>query len=178
MLIIILPPASTWSRARHTGTGQQPLRSRSNPLRLENATANDCDRIQHSNKVVELAWWFSAVALTTEEIPVRMILIYLEDLGNDRVSGPSSIWALEGFKLLQDVGETRRIAAFFCQLDGAEHRRPAGVLTNVKGMERFLNVGWPSRKTQEDKLEYLGPLPRSCPCVSDHPPLAGDRGRP
>ena len=173
-LVIILPPASTWSRARHTGSAQQPLRSRSNPLGLDNATANNYDRIQHSNKVVEVSWWFSAVALTAEKTPVQMILLFPEDLGGDRVSGPSSIWALEGFRLLQDVGEARRGAAFFCQIAGAEHRRPTGVLTNVKGMERFLNVGWPSHKIQEDKLQYLGPLSRSCPCVSDHPPMEGE----
>ena len=55
---------------------------------------------------------------------------------------------------MQDVGEARRGAAFFCQIAGAEHRRPTGVLTNVKGMERFLNTGWPSHKLHEDKLQY------------------------
>ena len=43
------------------------------------------------------------------------------------MSGPSSIWALKGFKLWQDEGEAQRGAAFFCQLAGAEHRRPMGV---------------------------------------------------
>ena len=32
MAVLLLPPASTWSRARHTGTGQWPLRSRSKPM--------------------------------------------------------------------------------------------------------------------------------------------------
>ena len=56
-VVIILPPASTWSRSRHTESGQQPLRSRSNPLGLQDVTAHDYDHIQHSNKVVEVSWW-------------------------------------------------------------------------------------------------------------------------
>ena len=32
--VLLLPPASTWSRVRHTGTGQWPLQSRSKPMGL------------------------------------------------------------------------------------------------------------------------------------------------
>ena len=70
---------------------------------------------------------------------------------------------------MQDVGEAQRGAAFSCQIAGAEHRRPMGVLTNVKGMEKFLNIGWPRHKLIKDELEYLGPLSQSFPCVADYP---------
>ena len=48
--ILLLPPAASWSRARHTGPGQWPLRSWSSPLGLQGVSANDYDRLQHSNK--------------------------------------------------------------------------------------------------------------------------------
>ena len=68
-------------------------------LGLDDATANDCGRIQYSNKVVEVAWWFLALSLTAEKTPVQKILIFPEDSGGDRESGPSSTWALKWGKL-------------------------------------------------------------------------------
>ena len=103
-----------------------------------------------------------------------MILFFPEDLRGDHISGPSSIWASEGFQLLQNVGEAQRGAASFCQFAGTEHRRPTGIPTNVKGLARFLYVGWPNHQVQANKLVYFGPLPRRCPCVSDHPPMPGE----
>ena len=55
---------------------QKVSNSEGYPLAARPATANDYDRIQHSNKVVELAWWFSAVVLITEKSPVQLILIF------------------------------------------------------------------------------------------------------
>ena len=104
---------------------------------LLEATANDYDRIQHSNKVVEFSWWLAAVALTARPKLVKIALFFTEDCGGDQEAGPTSIWALEGFRSLQGVGEARRGAAFFCRFAGAEQRRPMGVLTNVAALDQF-----------------------------------------
>ena len=161
-----VPPASTWSRARHTGTGQWPLRSRSKPMGLFEATVNDYDRIEHSNKVVEFSWWLAAVALTTRPKPVKIALFFSEDFGGDQQAGRTSIWALEGFRSLQGVGEARRRAAFFCRFAGAEQRRPMGVLTNVAALDQFLYFGWPDFQMQQGRLAYQCPLPRSVPLLT------------
>ena len=63
------------------------------------------------------------------------------------MTGPTSIWALAGFRSLQGVGEARRKAAFFCTFAGSDQRRPLGVLTNVAALDEFLYDGWPYHKT-------------------------------
>ena len=92
-LVNILPLASTRDRSTTASVLGQTR------LGLDDATANDCGRIQYSNKVVEVAWWFLALSLTAEKTPVQKILIFPEDSGGDRESGPSSTWALKWGKL-------------------------------------------------------------------------------
>ena len=82
--ILLLPPAASWSRARHTGPGQLPLRSRYFHLGLPGATANEYHKLQHSNKVVETSLWFAAVGLMAAPQPVPLLLLFAEDFGGDQ----------------------------------------------------------------------------------------------
>ena len=105
--------------------------------------------------------------------PVSLLLLFPEDFGGEPKTGPASIWALECFRSLQGVGETRRQAAFLCTLAGADQRRPLGVLTNVSALDEYLYDGWPNLQEQHGRLCYCGHLPHNCPCLSPHKPSTG-----
>ena len=50
-MILIVPSASTWSRARHSRlAGQHPLRSRSSPLGLSSLSLDDSEKVHHANR--------------------------------------------------------------------------------------------------------------------------------
>ena len=146
------------------------LRSRSQPLGLATATANDYDRIQHSYNAVEVSWWFAAAALTAQPQPVQLILNLTEDFGGETESGPTSIWALEGFHLWEKLGEEQLSSAGSPELIivGQWVYSPTS-----RTWLRFLFDGWPSHRMQQGKRQYHGPLQQNCPCASGHPPMTG-----
>ena len=130
---------------------------------LLEATANDYDRIQHSNKVVEFSWWLVAVALTARPKPTRKQ--GLRQSGHWKVFAHFRAWVKLGEEHLSSEDS-----------QGAEQRRPMGVLTNVAALDQFLYFGWPEIQMQQGRLAYQGPLPRSCACGFQHQPVTSFYG--
>ena len=55
-VVLGLPPAATWSRARHLGTGgQRPVRSRAQPWCITDTMHTRCTKLAHDNRSVEIS---------------------------------------------------------------------------------------------------------------------------
>ena len=50
---------------------------------------------------------------------------------------------------------------------------PTGILSNCTSLRPLLFPGWPKLLAVQDSLQYRGPLPLSCSCGREHPPLIG-----
>ena len=173
-MIHIVPSASTWSRARHSClAGQHPLRSKSSPLGLSSLSLDDSEKIHHANRELEIIAWVAEQALHCPSIMVGLTLIFPEDLGGHISDGPSSLWALREFQLLEGTRDARRAAGNLCQFTRADYKRPIGVLSNCIHLRDRLSLGWPSFRQVQDRLVYKGPLPLRCSCGYSHSPLIG-----
>ena len=170
-MIHIVPSASTWSRARHSGlAGQHPLRSRSSPLGLSSLSLDDSEKIHHANRELEIIAWVAEQALHCPSKMVGLTLIFPEDLGGHISDGPSSLWALREFQFLEGTRDARRAAGYLCQFTRADYKRPIGVFSNCIHLRDRLSLGWPSFKRVQDRLVYTGPLPLRCSCGYSHSP--------
>ena len=116
------------------------------------------------------------VAEQTLKCPSKVIgftLIFPEDLGGHKTHGPSSLWVLREFRLLEGTRDARRAAGYLCQFTRADYKRPIGVLSNCTQLRSRLSLGWPSFQESQDKLVCKGPLPLRCSCGFDHTLMIG-----
>ena len=96
-----------------------------------------------------------------------ILMTFPEDFAGHVSHGPASPWALEDFRSLQQhASEVQRYAVYLCRFAGTEQRRAVGLL-----QEGY--TGWPTHVMHASQLQYTGPLPRSCPCVTQHMPMRG-----
>ena len=171
-LSCVLPPTSTWSRARHSELpGQLPLRSRSAPFGLDCLDTAALEQVQRANQQGEFCCW---IAEQTLHCPTgKLVLIFPEDLGGDKNDGQSSIWLCREYQLLEGLHEARRGASFLCQLSSVGRCRPLGILSVLPALQSSLHLGWPQFTSHGSKLVYVGPLPQSCGCATPHTALRG-----
>ena len=67
-VVLILPPASSWSRARHVGPeGQPPIRSRNRPWGVIDASSAQYSKLLHDNRTAEISTWFAEQSLLRED---------------------------------------------------------------------------------------------------------------
>ena len=173
-MIHIVPPASTWSRSRHSEHSGQPLlRSRSSPLGLFSLSPNETEKINEANRALEVEVWVAEQALQCPSKIIGFNIIFTEDLGGHCLHGPSSIWVLREFRFLEGMRDARRAAAYVCQFTRSEYKRPIGILSNCTRLRPLLFLGWPNLVEVQNRLKYRGPLPLSCLCGREHTPLIG-----
>ena len=169
-IVAVIPPCSTWSRARHADTeGQKPLRSRSHPLGLPALTESEQQKVDKANENLELALWISLQTLRCTVKPVELLFVAPEDFGGHATNGPASVWQ---FREVQDLGalnEAQRAAGFLCQLSRADQKRPLGFVSTLPSFTQLLCAGWPNLELNE----VYGPLPKDCPCASPHTAMVG-----
>ena len=171
--VLVLPPAATWSRARHKSNAvQDPLRSRSFPLGIS-LSPDAQSKILLDNDHLEYAAWILECSLLCERAKVDSILVFLEDLGRHEHHGPAVVWQLRECQVLECDHDARRGAGFLCQLAHAEHKRPLGILTTLAALHSDLCMGWPKFVLDQNELRYFGPLPRDCGCPTQHSPMVG-----
>ena len=172
--VVVIPPAATWSRARHKpNDGQNPLRARSVPLGITSLSPEEQSKVHHDNRQLEYAAWFLECSLACKKKKVDCVLVFPEDLGGHQIRGPASIWQLREFQVLESVHDVRRGAGFLCQLANAEAKRPLGILTTLAKLQTELCMGWPRFEIHAEILHYVGPLPRDCGCPNQHSPMIG-----
>ena len=173
-VVTIVPPCSTWSRARHKETeGQKPLRSRSCPLGLPALSLSEQRKVDQANECLELGVWLAQQALSCETKQTDLLLVAPEDFGGEAIHGPAAIWQ---FKELHDLGafnEAQPAAGFLCQLSKADQKRPLGFILTLPTFRELLHSGWPQLDLIGDTLQYSGPLPKDCPCATTHKPMVG-----
>ena len=91
--VIVVPPLSTWSRARHAGKGQWPLRSRAHPCGLHSLSAADRGRVLQANQVLEITSLACFVTLHSVK-HTNLLLMMPEDFGVRWVWRRATIWLL------------------------------------------------------------------------------------
>ena len=156
--VILVHPTSSWSRVRHHGNEQRPLRSRARPSGLPGLSPAFNQRIIDSNNALEITAWVSYVTLNN---PVRKAFLFLmipEDFGGHRIAGPASPWDMEELRSLEGVNEAVRGAAFLCRFAAADQKHPVGIMTNLHSLQEDLYLGWPDLSITGDQLAYNGPL--------------------
>ena len=75
--------------------------------------------------------------------------------------------------LQQHAVEVQRCAVYLCRFAGTEQRRAVGCWSNCRALQQEGYAGWPSHVKHASQLQNTGPLPRSCPCVTQHMPMRG-----
>ena len=146
-VVLVLPPAATWSRARHAGPGgQSPVRSRSKPWGVPEASDALNAKLLHDRRTAEVSTWFAEQSLLCTNPQVALIYIFLEDFGGHALSGPASLWSLQELRSLHGQYEILRGATFLCRITEADSRRPLGFLTNLSGLQNSISLGLPDLK--------------------------------
>ena len=170
----LVPPASTWSRIRHSSsTGQPPLRTRGSPAGLSHLSPQLQLKVEESNRQVETVTWLFEQAVLCTLRKVWVLLVFPEDLGGHVQSGPTTIWSNSHLRRLDGVSDVRRGAAYLCQFAGTESRRPVGLFTNLAGVKAQMVHGWPRLYKVDNHYLYDGPLNDHCSCKQPHTPMKG-----
>ena len=159
--ILLVPPASTWSRLRHCEIpGQVPLRTRDSPAGRAGLSPVLQKKVYDANRCMEIAVWFADQSLLCVARPVALLFIFPEDFGGHHRDGPASPWALQELRQLQSVSDARRGAAFLCRLAESEYRRPLGFLSNMDTFAANSMMGRPHCLSRKNRLFTTAPCPR------------------
>ena len=89
-------------------------------------------------------------------VPNKPCAAIPEDFGSHSIADPSSICSLREFQLLGGVSDVRRGAGFLCQLAGAEHRHPIGLITNLTRHHDDILMSWPSSRCLTRRVLHDG----------------------
>ena len=143
------------------------------PFGVVQAASESQARLQHENRSLDFVHWFTEQALHCEVMRIPLVLVFPEDFGGNAVSGPSSLWCMQGLRDLEGFREARRGAGFLCQLAGADLKRPLGIVSNLPELQRDLRLGWPTFSQDKELVMYTGPLSKTCPCKIAHLPMVG-----
>ena len=126
--VLVLPPASTWSRARHFGPGgQPPVRSRAQPWGITDTTDSRHVKVVHDNRSVEISTWFTEQSLKCAASRTAFFFIFPEDFGGHAKSCPASLWSLQELRSLHGQDDASRGATFLRRIAGAEPEAQAEV---------------------------------------------------
>ena len=175
--VLITPPCSTFSRARHSGApGPPAVRSRLYPLGYPWLFGRHKRQVETANLFIDImCQGFTSASAAG----VFWLGEHPEDLGmgaNGEV--PASIWSLPEVIGLPDI---HTAAIFQCPF-GAISSKPTRLISNWELQEPITMEegaptagvfrGWPKF---DKKFRYMRPLPRSCGHL--HPPLLGKSER-
>ena len=72
--VFIVPPAASWSRARHAEESRQsPLRTRSQPFGVVHAAPESQTRLEHENRSLDFVHWFAEQTLQCEVVRIPLV---------------------------------------------------------------------------------------------------------
>ena len=151
--------------------GQQPMRTRSQPLGLDGLCPKATRIVNSTNQHAELTARFAQQALLCTAHRVATVLIIPEDLGGHTATGPPSLWSMTEFQSLEGLDDAHRGAGCSCQLRFAEQGLTTGILSNLSSASSVLYRGWPQLQpisAAASSLVYRGPLQKTCPCTTQH----------
>ena len=143
-MVDIVPSAAIWSRSRHSGLPDQtPLCSRSSPLGLFSLNPAETEKTNAANRAMEISAWVAKQTLHCPSKVVGLDMIFPQGLGGHISHGPSSLWALREFQLLEGTRDARRAAGHLCQITGADYKCPIGVLSTCARLRSRMSLEWP-----------------------------------
>ena len=172
--LIVIPLASTWSRARNSGVrGPPPLRSRQSPLGMQGLPSKLLDQVREHTEALELC--FMALDVWCRSFPSRpFFFVAPQDRRGQQQHRPASIWQLAAvMAIVQRTREATRSSAFACELRAADSPRPLAFISNLCYLSSGLVRGWPRLHLKGDFLQYSGPLSRNCACGKPQRELRG-----
>ena len=152
-------------------TGQQPMRTRSQPLGLDGLCPKATRIVSSTNQHAELTARFAQQALLCTAHRVATVLIIPEDLGGHTTTGLPSLWSMTEFQSLEGLDDAHRGAGCSCQLGFAVQGLTTGILSNLSSASSVLYRGWPQLQPTSaatSSLVYRGPLQKTCSCTSQH----------
>jgi hypothetical protein len=171
-VLIISPPCTTWSRARHRHPGPRPLRDIDAPLGLQGLLPFETLQLTEGT---DLALWSISMCKHQNRSNGLFLMEHPEWLGkpqdhtNRRPGVPASIFMLHESIHLQHESKGISVALQQCFF-GCTHSKPTRFLSNIYS---FLNV--PHMVNSPPKvnmdMEYIGPLTK---CHHRHPANAVD----
>ena len=170
-LVCLLHSASTWSRLRHSdAAGQPPLRTRAFPVGLSNLAPPSLQKIRSDNRILEsISWCACAEQTLLCTKPTSLFVVFPEDLGGHSRDGPTSVWSLREFQVLQEQSETCRGAGFLCQLGQGRLQTSHGSIDKHRETLRQATQGMalPHQSHRRPSLQRPStkPLPM-CPTAS------------
>ena len=167
--LIVIPPVSTWSRARNSEIrGPPQLRSRQSALGIQGLCPKLLEQVREHTEALELC--VMALDVWCKSVPSRpFFFVAPEDKGGQQQHGPASIWQLaEVIAIVQRTREVTRSSAFACELRAADSPRPLAFISNMSFLDSRLVQGWPQLRLKGDFLQYSGTLSRSCSCGKNH----------
>ena len=113
--VFFLPSTKTWSQQRSwSDSVRSTFRFRSRPFGLDSCDAAGAASTQRTNRQCEFCYWVAEQMLTCST--ARLILVFPKDREGHSHGGPSSIWCLQEFMMLENLHDARRCGAFGCQL--------------------------------------------------------------
>ena len=153
-IIVLRPPAGTFSRARWSnGQGPRPVRSAAFLRGFPTLTKMRRKSADSANAIVD--WMVEAIAIQ-KSVGGDFVLDHPEDLGHIRRGTPGSIWRWATVSALLD--DHVRYGAL-CQGDyGASSAKPSRMMTSMATVATLLEPG-PPRWTNYGF--YLSPLRRT-----------------
>ncbi len=167
--IIVTPPCSTYSRARHfykLSPGPRPIRSRQFPEGFPWLSESNRHKAEEGTALGKKMWELFDIA---GDIGSHFLGEFPEDLGLTSTGVPASIWQMEEFFTLISKPGVVTFALFQCEF-GAKSSKPTRLISDLIGFEGSVYRGIPMFTAE---WKYLGPLPKCCPHPGQHEQLIG-----
>ena len=164
-LVIAIPPASTWSRARNSGVGgPSPSRSRYSLLGIQSLPPKLLRQVREHCEVLEFC--VMALDVWCRSFPSRpFFFVAPEDRGDQLHKSPASIWQLaEVMAVVKRTREAVQSSAFACALRAADSPRPLAFICNHRHLGSGMVRGWQQLQLKGDFFQCTGPLRHRCSC--------------
>ena len=169
-VLIISPPGSTWSRARHNrgSPDPHPLRNAAYPWGFPWLSSENWAQVRQGNEFVKKSFHLCKLFALRDKF---FLLAHPEDLGATADgSQPASIWQVKEFSELMRIPARMSFAIFQCQF-GADTPKPTRFACNIPSA-RLHHCD--SRPIHNACGTYLGPLLPVCPHGGHEKKLAGE----
>lgn len=129
--MLVTPPCSTYSRARHfykQSPGPRPIRSRQFPLGFPWLKAKDRRKAEQGTLLAEKAWDLIELA---GDIQSYFLAEFPEDLGQTSTGVPASFWQMQHFQDVLTHHGVSSFAIFQCEF-GAATPKPTRFVTSLR----------------------------------------------
>ena len=168
LFVIMAPPCSTFSRARHEPPGPKPLRTSAWPRGFPWLTKSERNEVTLANMLID-----RVLQAATEQVRQGQFFVieHPEQLGVSQGMVPASVWDWPEMRALVNEAQAGTFALHQCQF-GAATCKPTRFVTNAQNYILWPGLHWGWHQLGPHS-EYVGPLPPPCPKGSHDIALKG-----